>query len=61
MKSVNFFVQKNYPVVIIRDVEAGGPGTEGFECIDELLTSEKSFLKIKAFAMHFGKQNWIIY
>ncbi|MHB8128064.1 MAG: cysteine hydrolase family protein [Mobilitalea sp.] len=37
------FRQKNLPVVIIKDVEAGGPGTEGFECVDEIVVSEKDF------------------
>lgn len=50
-----FFRKKNYPVVIIRDVEAGGPGTEGFECADELLTSEKDFYVNKSFCNAFWK------
>lgn len=50
-----FFRKNNYPVVIIRDVEGGGPGTEGFECIDELLTSEKDFFINKSFCNAFWK------
>jgi len=48
-----FFRQKNYPVVIIKDVEAGEPGTEGFECVDELVISEKDFCIHKIYSNAF--------
>jgi nicotinamidase-related amidase len=43
------FRKKKLPVIIIRDVEAGGPGTEGFDCVDELVISENDFYVNKIF------------
>jgi nicotinamidase-related amidase len=48
-----YFRQKNHPVVIIKDVEAGGPGTDGFECVDELVVSEKDIIIHKSFSNAF--------
>jgi len=38
-----YFRDKNQPVVIIQDVEAGGPDTEGFKCVEELVVSNNDF------------------
>lgn len=38
-----YFRKKNNPVVIIQDVEAGGPETEGFKCVEELVVSNNDF------------------
>jgi nicotinamidase-related amidase len=43
-----FFREKKLPVVIIQDVEAGGEGTEGFKCVEELLVSENDIFIQKA-------------
>lgn len=43
------FRKNNLPVIIIRDVEAGGPGTEGFDCVDELVISENDIYVNKIF------------
>jgi len=32
----DLFRKQNLPVVIIQDLEDGGPGTIGFDCVDEL-------------------------
>ena len=32
----DLFRKRSLPVVIIQDLEDGGPGTEGFDCVDEL-------------------------
>lgn len=45
----NYFRKKGLPVVIIRDVEAGGPGTDGFNCVEQLDVSENDFFVNKAF------------
>jgi nicotinamidase-related amidase len=44
-----YFRNKKLPVIIIRDVEAGGPGTEGFDCVDELVISDSDFYVNKTF------------
>lgn len=48
-----FFRKKNYPVVIIRDVESGGPETEGFNCVDELEVSDKDLFVNKIYSNAF--------
>jgi nicotinamidase-related amidase len=48
-----YFRQKHHPVVIIQDVEAGGPETEGFECVDELVVSDKDYIIHKSYGNAF--------
>jgi nicotinamidase-related amidase len=48
-----YFRKKKLPVIIIRDVEAGGPDTEGFKCVDELEISENDFYVNKTFSNAF--------
>lgn len=48
-----YFRQKNHPVVIIQDVEAGGPETEGFACVEELEVSDKDIILHKSFSNAF--------
>lgn len=40
-KTSEIFRIKNYPVIIIQDTNAGGPGTEAFPVVDEILVSDK--------------------
>ena len=44
-----YFRRRKYPVVIIQDVEAGGPDTDGFKCVDELIVSDSDFFVQKSF------------
>lgn len=39
-----YFRRKNYPVVIIKDVEVGSPESEEFECVDDLVISDKDLV-----------------
>ncbi|AOT68939.1 cysteine hydrolase family protein [Geosporobacter ferrireducens] len=39
-----YFRKKNYPVVIIKDVEVGSPGSEEFECVDALAISDNDIV-----------------
>lgn len=48
-----YFRSKKYPVVIIQDVEAGGPETDGFKCVDELMVSDSDFFIQKSFSNAF--------
>lgn len=48
-----YFRQKNHLVVIIQDVEAGGPETEGFACVEELEVSDKDLTLHKSFSNAF--------
>lgn len=41
-----YFRSHNYPVVIIQDIEVGAPGSKDFECVDNLIVTEKD-IKIK--------------
>ena len=50
-----YFRKKKYPVVIIQDVEAGGPEIEGFKCVDELVVSDKDFFVHKTYSNAFWK------
>lgn len=47
------FRKKKHPVVIIQDVEAGGPETEGFKCVEELVVSDKDFFVHKSYSNAF--------
>ena len=48
-----YFRDKKLPVVIIRDSEAGGPETEGFCCVDELIVSDNDLFVNKSFSNAF--------
>jgi nicotinamidase-related amidase len=48
-----FFREKKHPVVIIRDVEGGGPETEGFHCVEELEVSDKDYYVNKSYSNAF--------
>jgi nicotinamidase-related amidase len=48
-----YFRMKKYPVVIIQDVEAGGPETEGFNCVDELEVSDNDYYVNKTYSNAF--------
>lgn len=50
-----YFRSKKYPVVIIQDVEAEGPETDGFKCVDELIISNSDFFVQKSFSNAFWK------
>lgn len=39
-----YFRKKNYPVVIIKDIEVGSPGSEEFECVDDLVISDNDII-----------------
>ncbi len=52
-----YFRRKKYPVVIIQDVEAGGPETAGFKCVDELIISDSDFFVQKSFSNAFWETN----
>lgn len=47
------FRTKKLPVVIIQDTEDGGPETDGFACVDELIVSEKDYKVMKQFCNSF--------
>ena len=51
----SYFREKEYPVVIIQDIEAGGPETEGFKCVEELVVSEHDFFVQKLYSNSFWK------
>ncbi|MBU3144375.1 isochorismatase family cysteine hydrolase [Clostridium sp. CF012] len=50
-----YFREKKLPVVIIQDVEAGGPETEGFKYVEELVVSENDFFVHKSYSNSFWK------
>ncbi|WMJ77455.1 MULTISPECIES: cysteine hydrolase family protein [unclassified Sedimentibacter] len=50
-----YFRKKKYPVVIIQDLESGGPETDGFKCVDELIISDDDFFVHKSFNNAFWK------
>ena len=50
-----YFREKKRTVVIIQDVESGGPETEGFKCVEELVVSDKDFLVQKTYSNAFWK------
>ena len=48
-----YFRKKKHPVIIIQDIEAGGPETDGFNCVDELEVSDNDFFVNKTFSNAF--------
>lgn len=48
-----YFRQRKQPVVIIQDVEAEGPETEGFKCVEELVVSDDDFFVHKTYCNAF--------
>jgi nicotinamidase-related amidase len=48
-----FFREKKQPVIIIQDIEGGGPETEGFQCVEELIVADSDFLVQKTFSNSF--------
>ena len=48
-----YFRKKNHPVIIIQDVEAGGPETDGFKCVEELVVSDNDFFIHKTYSNAF--------
>jgi nicotinamidase-related amidase len=50
-----YFRVKNQPVVIIQDLEAGGPETEGFKSVEELVISDNDILVHKTYSNAFWK------
>ena len=50
-----YFRKNKYPVVIIQDVEAGGPETVGFKCVEELVVSGNDFFVHKTYSNAFWK------
>ncbi|MGH4119530.1 cysteine hydrolase family protein [Clostridium sp.] len=48
-----YFRKKNYPIVIIQDLEAGGPETDGFKCVEELVVSDNDFFVHKTYSNAF--------
>jgi nicotinamidase-related amidase len=48
-----YFRKKKHPVVIIQDLEAGGPETEGFKCVEELVVSDNDFFVHKTYSNAF--------
>ena len=48
-----YFRKKNHPVIIIQDIETGGPETDGFNCVDELEVSDNDFFVNKIFSNAF--------
>lgn len=50
-----YFRDRKHPVVIIQDVEAGGPETEGFKCVEELVVAESDFFVHKTYNNAFWK------
>ena len=47
------FRAKGYPVVIVKDVEVGLPGTEEFECVDDLVISASDIIVHKSYCNSF--------
>ncbi|MGV8984471.1 cysteine hydrolase family protein [Clostridium sp.] len=50
-----YFRVKNQSVVIIQDLEAGGPETEGFKSVEELVISDNDILVHKTYSNAFWK------
>lgn len=48
-----YFRQRKHPVVIIQDIEAEGPETEGFKCVEELQVSDDDFFVHKTYCNAF--------
>jgi nicotinamidase-related amidase len=50
-----YFRKTKHPVVIIQDVEAGGPEIEGFKCVEELVISDNDIFVQKNYSNAFWK------
>jgi len=48
-----YFRLKKLPVVIVQDVEDGGPETEGFKWVEELIVTDSDFFIHKAYSNAF--------
>jgi nicotinamidase-related amidase len=48
-----YFRMKKQTVVIIQDIEAGGPETDGFKCVDELEVSDHDIFVNKTYSNGF--------
>lgn len=48
-----YFRKKDYPVVIIKDIEVGSPGTLEFECIEDLVVLDKDIVIHKQYSNSF--------
>lgn len=49
----DLFRKQQLPVVIIQDLEDGGPGTDGFDCVDELKIESGDYRIHKLYANAF--------
>ncbi len=49
-----FFRERNLPVFIIQDLEGGGPETEGFQCVEELIIQDQDIYLQK----HYSNAFW---
>lgn len=49
----DLFRKRSLPVIIIQDLEDGGPGTEGFDCVEELKIESRDFHIHKLFSNAF--------
>ena len=48
-----YFRRNHLPVVIVQDMEGGGPETEGFACVEELVVAESDYHVHKSFCNSF--------
>ena len=48
-----YFRKMKLPVVIIQDIEAGGPETDGFKYVEELVVSDNDYFVYKTFSNAF--------
>lgn len=48
-----YFRKKKLPVIIVQDVEDGGPETDGFNCVDELEVSDNDCYVKKTYSNAF--------
>lgn len=48
-----YFREKNYPVVIIKDIEAASPGTVEFEPVEDIIVSDKDIVIHKLYCNSF--------
>lgn len=44
---------KNMPVVVIKDVDVGAPGSDDFECVEDLIVSETDIVVHKSYSNSF--------
>ena len=50
-----YFREKNYPVVIIKDIEVASPGTAEFETVDDIAVSDRDIVIHKLYCNAFWK------